>query len=175
MAKLISVFSILLIPFLVSGQLELGGAKSKVNFREGPGLNFKIISSLDSSNLLIILPRQEINGFVEVYDIESNSHGFVHKGLILVTDTLLCQKQKFFKIEAESSSGEIEIVLVNKTQHALFVWLNNHIYNLRAREKKSIIIEENNIKYLCSSPGLFPLFGEEILDFGNVYRFDFSL
>jgi hypothetical protein len=175
MTKVLGIFLLFFVPFAVLGQLELGSVHSKVNFREGPALNSNIISSIDSSNLLVILPRDEINGFIEVFDIESSSHGFVYKKLLHITDTLENQKQKFFEKSDANSSGDIELIFINKTISQLFVWVNGISYKLSPYEKKSIVLDEVDIKYFCSAPGLFPVFGIENLVKGNTYRFDVSL
>jgi len=157
------------------GQLRLGGSQSQINFREGPNTSSKVISTVNSSNLLVILPREPQNGFVEVFDIESNSFGFVYEPLIKVTDTLNFQKQHFFEQSGINENGEITIELINRTDHSLFVWINKNIYNLAPHEKKDLIFTDEEIIYFSSAPGLFPVFGREILKRGNSYKWDFTL
>jgi uncharacterized protein YgiM (DUF1202 family) len=157
------------------GQLKLGGSKSEINFREGPALNSKVLSRVGSSNLLVILPREPKNGFVEVFDIESNSFGFVHEKLIRVTDTLYFQKQHFIERSDTNATGDIVIELVNRTDNSLFLWINRNTYSLAPHERKDLIFTEEEIIYFSSAPGLYPVFGREILKKGNTYKWDFNL
>jgi uncharacterized protein YgiM (DUF1202 family) len=157
------------------GQLKLGSAKSEINFREGPGVNYKVVSKINSSNLLVILPREPQNSFIEVFDIESSSYGFVSESLVSVNDTLHYQKQHFFERSGTNETGEIEIDLVNQTSKTLFVWINKNIYNLLPFEKKVLVMNTDDITFFSSAPGLFPVFGKEILKKGNSYRWNFSL
>ncbi len=174
--KLVFLFlSMVIASFQVSGQLKLGSAKSEINFREGPGINFKVVSTIDKSNLLVILPRESRNNFIEVFDIESSSNGFVSENLISVIDTLHFQKQHFFERSGPNETGDIEIDLVNQTSKTLFVWINKNTYNLLPFEKKVLDLNTEEITFFSSAPGLFPVFGKEILKKGSSYRWNFSL
>ena len=168
-------YLLLFVQFPAAGQLNLGSAKSQINFREGPGLNFNVIHSIDHSNLLVILPGEPQNGFVEVFDIETSSHGFVYLTLIQVTDTLYYQKQFFTEKSGENAEGDIEVVLINRTSYQLYLWINNNSYDLYPHEKKVLILENEDITYFSSAPGLFPVFGKEILKTGSIYQWNFSL
>lgn len=173
-----TVFLIILIiaaSFSAFAQLKLGSAKSEINFREGPGTNFKVVYKIDRSNLLVILPREPKNNFIEVFDIESSSYGFVAENLITVTDSLNFQKQNFFERSGPNESGEVEIELINQTSNILFIWINRNTYNLVPFEKKVLIMNTEDIVFFSSAPGLFPVFGKEILRKGSSYRWNFSL
>jgi len=159
----------------VFAQLKLGNAKSQINFREGPGLNYKVASTIDNSNLLVILPREPQNNFIEVFDIETSSYGFVSENLISVIDTLSFQKQHFFERSGSGETSEIEIELINHTSKTLYIWINSYTYNLSPFEKKVLIMNTEDITFFSSSPGLFPVFGKEILKKGSTYRWNFSL
>jgi len=161
--------------FPIYGQLKLGSSQSEINFREGPGMNSKVLSAVGSSNLLVILPGETQNGFVEVFDIESSSFGFVYESLIKVTDTLYFQKQHFFERSGENENGDIAIELINRTDHSLFIWINRNIYNMAPHEKKDLIFDDEEITYFSSATGLYPVFGREILKKGFSYKWDFTL
>ena len=174
--KLVSILLLLLLSGTpMYSQLKLGSSQSEINFREAPGTNSKILSTISSSNLLVILPGEPQNGFVQVFDIESSSFGFVYEPLINVSDTLYFQKQHFFERSGENDSGYIEIELINRTDHSLFVWINKNIFNVAPHEKKDLIFSNEEITYFSSAPGLYPVFGREILKKGNNYKWDFSL
>jgi hypothetical protein len=169
------LFLLFICPFDIFGQLKLGNSHSEINFRENPAMNSKVLSTVSSSNLLVILPGEPQNGFVQVFDIESSSFGFVYASLITVTDTLHFQKQHFFEKAGENETGDISIELVNRTVHTLFVWINRNIFSLAPHEKKSLFFNEEEIIYFSSAPGLYPVFGREILKKGNSYVWDFRL
>lgn len=158
-----------------TAQLRLGQAKSEINFREGASLSSKVINTISVSNLLVVLPGDSQNGFAEVFDVETSSYGFVAESLITITDTLNFQKQKFFERSGESRNGFVEIELINQTSKDLFVWINRHIYNLSAYEKKVLVMDTEEIIFFSSAPGLFPVFGKEILKKGNTYRWHFDI
>jgi len=159
----------------VFSQLKLGSAESQINFREGPGLNYKVAYTINNSNLLVILPRETKNNFLEVFDIESSSYGFVSENLISIIDTLNFQEQHFFERSGTNETGEIEIELINHTTKTLYVWINSNNYNLLPYEKKILLMNTEDIVFFSSAPGLFPVFGKEILKKGSSYRWDFSI
>jgi hypothetical protein len=172
-----SVFTLILLEltFPLYCQLKLGSSQSEINFREKPGTDSKVLSTISSSNLLVILPREPQNNFVEVFDIESSSFGFVYEPLIRITDTLNFQKQHFFERSGENDGGDVGIELVNRTNHPLFIWINKMTYHLEPFEKKDLVFGEEDIIYFSSSPGLFPVFGREILKKGFKYKWNFTL
>jgi uncharacterized protein YgiM (DUF1202 family) len=161
--------------FIVKAQLKLGTAKSEINFREGPGLNYNVASTIDHSNLLVILPREPQNNFIEVFDVETSTDGFVSENLITITDTLSAQKQHYFEKSGSNDTGEIEIELINQTSKTLFVWINKNSYKLSPFEKKVLVMNMEEITFFSSAPGLYPIFGKEILHKGSTYRWNFSL
>jgi len=175
MKTLLLVFLITVASLDLYSQILLGSAKSQINFREGPGTDFKVVSTIDHSNLLVILPREPKNNFIEVFDIESSSYGFVSQNLITITDTLYFQKQKYFEKSGENEKGEVEIELINQTTKKLYIWINSISYNLSPYEKKVLVMDHEEITFFSSAPGLFPAFGKEILKKGNCYRWNFTL
>jgi uncharacterized protein YgiM (DUF1202 family) len=175
MKSLLIVLVILISSSRLSAQLKLGQAKSEINFREGAGVNFRIANTINQSNLLVIMPGESQNGFIEVFDVDTSSHGFVAENLITITDTLFFQTQKFFEYSGENSDGNVEIELINQTSKNLFVWINRNIYSLSAYEKKVLVMDTEEIIFFSSAPGLFPVFGKEVLKKGNTYRWNFTI
>jgi len=161
--------------FNVFAQLKLGSAKSQINFREGPGLSYKVAYTINNSNLLVILPREPKNNYIEVFDIETSSYGFVSENLIVIIDTLYFQKQHFFERSGENETGGVEIEMINHTSNTLYIWINSNAYNLSPFEKKVLVMNMEDITFFSSAPGLFPVFGKEILKKGSSYRWNFSL
>jgi hypothetical protein len=161
--------------FPLYSQLKLGGTEFQINFREAPAMNSKIINTVTSSNLLVILPGEPQKGFVQVFDIESSSFGFVYESLITATDTLYFQKQHFFERSGINDNGDIAIELINRTDHSLFLWINKNTYNLSSHEKKELAFNDEEITFFSSTPGLYPVFGREILKKGNSYVWNFTI
>lgn len=59
--KLFYTIVIFLIVFThtpLQAQLRIGYANTGVNFREGPGKDFMVRQTIDTSNLLVVLPRE---------------------------------------------------------------------------------------------------------------------
>ncbi len=155
-------------------QLRIGTANTGVNFREGPGKDYQIKQTIDTSNLLVVLPREAVNGFIEVFDVETSSRGYVAENLIHITDTLNFGQQHFFEKSGENANGDVEIDLINTTSLTLYVWINKFAYDIAPHEKKVLVLADEEVIYFSSAPGLFPVFGKEILQKGNTYTWKFS-
>ncbi len=170
--KLLSYLSIVISVSIFSpaqAQLRVGSANTGLNFREGPGIEYKIMHTIDTSHLLVVLPREPQNDFVEVFDVETSLRGYVSQNHIQITDTLPFGKQNFFEKSGTTSSGDVEIELINGTSRSLFVWINKISYDLSPREKKTLVLEDEEVIYFSSTPGLFPVFGKELLQRGSTY------
>jgi hypothetical protein len=159
----------------VNAQLRMGNVNGEINFREGPGNNFKVLHTINKSNLLVILPREPQNGYVEAFDVETSSRGYVYESLISITDTLGFSKQNYFEKSSATTAGSVEIEMINSTTHTLYVWINKNSYDISPYEKKILIMDDEEIVYFSSAPGLFPVFGREVLQKGNTYVWKFSL
>jgi len=158
----------------LNAQLRLGNVKGEINFREGPGNNFKVLHTIDKSNLLVVLPGESRNGYIEAFDIETSLRGYVFESLIRITDTLKFSRQNYFEKAAETTAGNVEIELINSTSHTLYVWINKFSYDISPYEKKVLVMDNEDIVYFSSAPGLFPVFGKEVLQKGNTYVWKFS-
>lgn len=53
----------------------MGNVNGEINFREGPGNNFRVLHTINKSNLLVVLPGEARNGYIEAFDIETSSRG----------------------------------------------------------------------------------------------------
>jgi hypothetical protein len=176
--KTISLLLGMLLPILCEpayNQLLMGSSHAEINFREGPGTDSKVLFTISKSNLLVILPAELQNGFAEVFDIESNSFGYVFESLIQITDTLNFQKQHFFERSGITDADNLDVELINQSDRSLFVWINKCIYHLDPHEKKDLFLTDEEIIYFSSAPGLYPVFGKEILKKGFIYKWNFSL
>ncbi len=155
-------------------QLPLAKVTTRVNFREGPALSSPIKYSIDQSNLLVLLPDSSKNGFVEAFDVESSSFGFIYKSLVTVTDTLLGQQLSLGEKIDNTTEGDVNVVLINRFQSPLFIWLNGVWYQLQSRQRLSLVFDEALITYFSSTPGKFPVYGSVTLEMGNTYFWNFS-
>jgi hypothetical protein len=175
--KPLNIFAIALSLLLyapLQAQLRIGTTNTRVNFREGPGTNFKILQTIDTSNLLVVLPRESKNGFIEVFDVETSSRGYVSENLIQITDTLTFGKQHFFEKSGENANGDVEMDIINGTSLTLYFWINKVAYDIAPYEKKVLILADEEVIYFSSAPGLFPVFGKETLQKGSTYVWKFT-
>lgn len=63
-------------------QSYLGTITKQVNFREGPGSDYEIISSLKPGTEIFISSLETDNDFYNVIDIKSNKEGYVHRSFV---------------------------------------------------------------------------------------------
>ncbi len=122
----------------------------------------------------MVLPRPAEKGFVEVFDVETSSLGYVAERLIEIMDTLKAGPPQFASSDTIFSGGEVEVILQNPSGRQVFVWINGSSWFLEPHEKKILVFNEGQFTYFASSPGLFPLFGMEVLKGGESYKWQFD-
>src|SRR5688500_416224 len=82
MKRLLLLTSFFLVSLATYSQSYLGCVTKQVNFREGPGTDYGIISILTSGTQIFIVSLDSENDFYNIIDIATDREGWIHKSLI---------------------------------------------------------------------------------------------
>ena len=82
--KKYTLILLLFISNCIFSQSYLGTIVKQVNFREGPGTDYEIISSLKPNTKVFISSLETDNDFYSIIDIETNKEGYVNKSFVKV-------------------------------------------------------------------------------------------
>ena len=82
MKKLINIFFLICFCSIGYSQSYLGTITKQVNFRQGPGSDYEIISSLKPGTQVFILSSESDNNFYNIINIKTDEEGFVNKSFL---------------------------------------------------------------------------------------------
>ncbi len=138
--KKIMFFLVFLMSNGLLSQSYLGTITKQVNFREGPGSDYSIISSLKPGTQIFIASLETDDDFYNVIAIKSNKEGYVHKNYVKVGRIVSRSTESVFTPDGETSTYESEIRIYNNTSRTLTLKMNADLYYFSPQETKNISI-----------------------------------
>ena len=104
MKKLIFFTFLLLTASVGFSQSYLGWVTKQVNFRQGPGSDYEVISSLKSGTQIFIVSLVTENDFYNIIDIETDKEGFIHKSFVQLGDIVEKNESGMFTPSGKTST-----------------------------------------------------------------------
>lgn len=175
MKKLLSLTTFLLVASIAICQSYLGQVTKQVNFRQGPGTDYGIISSLKSGTQIFIVSLEAENDFYNIIDIATDKEGYIHKSYVKIGNTVKKNEMGMFTPNGKSSSDNTEIEIFNNTSLTLTLKLNNEKYIFSPKQRKTIILNPGIYDYRASAPGVTPNIGTEYLESNMGYTWEFYI
>ena len=157
------------------GQSYLGFVNKQVNFRQGPGTDYKVIKSLVAGNQLFITSLNTKNNYYNVIDISSNTEGYVYKSYVNLGDEVERNEGGIFVPTGKSDNSLSKIEVFNKTELSLTLKMGDNIYIFSPNEKTEINVKAGDYKYRASAVGVIPYIGKEIIETGMNYSWQFYI
>jgi hypothetical protein len=169
-----------LIVFLVNAtiafsQSYLGWVTKQVNFRQGPGTDQEIISSLKPGNQIFIISLETQNDFYNVIDIATDKEGYIHKSFVQMGDLVEESETGMFTPGGKISNHNPEIEIFNNTSLTLTLKLNSEAYNFPPQQKRTLTINPGTYNYRASAPGVIPNIGTEYMESNMGYSWEFYI
>ena len=169
------ILSLILLLSLVTfsnAQSYLGYVTKQVNFRTEANTNCKIISSLQRGTALFVISKDQINGFYQVLNIETNEEGFVHSSFVQLDKMLPKNEEGIFTPVRQTNSEEPVIKIHNNTSLTLTLKLNDELYTFSPQQRKTLALSSGSYSYRASAPGVLPDYGTEVMQ--NNYEYEWS-
>jgi hypothetical protein len=173
--KKIIFFLVFLISNGLISQSYLGTITKQVNFREGPGSDYEIISSLKPKIQIFIVSLETENDYYNIIDIATDREGYVHKSYVKIGKLVNKSNQSVFTPNGESSSYEAEVKIFNNTSKTLTLKMNTQLYYFSPYETKNITINPDEYDFRASAPGVIPYIGTERLKSKQAYSWEFYI
>jgi uncharacterized protein YgiM (DUF1202 family) len=169
-----------LILFFLSAQIGfsqsyLGWVTKQVNFRQGPGTDYDVISSLKPGTQIFIVSLETDNDFYNVIDIAADKEGYIHKSFVKVGQIVEKNESGMFTPSGKTSTDNPEIEIFNNTSRTLTLKLNNDIYSFAPMQKKAITLSPGSYNYRASAPGVIPNIGNESMLSNIRYTWQFYI
>jgi hypothetical protein len=167
--------AILLIGFSSFSQSYLGAISKQVNLREGPGSEFKVLSSLKPKTQIFIVSLEDENGYYSVIDIRTNKSGYVNKSYVSVGKELPKSEGGLFTPSGSSSQADPEVEIFNNTSLTMTLKLNSESFTFKPKEKKTLTLSSISYSFIASAPGVIPNYGSEALESNTKYTWQFYI
>lgn len=175
MKKAFLIVSLLLVGLSSFSQSYLGWVTKQVNFREGPGVEYGIISSLEPGRQIFIVSRITEENFYQVVDITTNREGFIHKSYVKIGKPVPRNEQGIFTPEGETDEYDPQIEVYNNTNKVLTLKLNSYQYTFSPKERKTLTITSGKCDYRASAPGVIPYIGSDLIKNNMKYSWQFFI
>lgn len=174
--KRLILLSILFITYLSSfSQSYLGRVTKQVNFREGPGTDYGIISSLKVGTQIFIVSIETDNDFYNIIDIATDREGYIHKSFVKVEQEIEKNEHGMFTPSGKTETYNPEIEIYNNTKLTLTLKLNNETYSFAPQEKRTISMSPGTCNYRASAPNVIPNIGTEYMSSNQGYSWQFYI
>jgi hypothetical protein len=168
------IFSLFITSFGFS-QSYLGWVTKQVNFRQGPGTDFGVISSLREGTQIFIVSLEDENEFYNIIDIATDEIGYVHKSFIKIGEIVEKNERGIFTPSGKTSSYDSEIEIFNNTSFSLTLKLNSETYKFSPKQKRTIILSPGIYNYRASAPNVIPNIGTEFMESNMGYSWQFYI
>ena len=165
----------LLLTSIGFSQSYLGWVTKQVNFRQGPGTDYGVISSLKSGTQIFIVSLETENGFYNIIDITNDREGYIHKSFVKLGDIIERNERGMFIPSGKTATYNPEIEVFNNTSLTLTLKLNNDAYNFSPRQKRTIVLSPGACNYRASAPGVIPNIGTEYMESNMGYTWQFYI
>lgn len=159
----------------IFSQSYLGTITKQVNFREGPGSSYEIISQLKAGSQIFISSLETEGDFYSIINIATNEEGYVHKSYVKIGKLVTRSNQSVFTPNGVSSSHESELKIFNNTSKTLTLKMNSKLFYFSPYERKNISISPGEYDFRASAPGVIPYIGNESLRSGQAYSWQFFI
>jgi uncharacterized protein YgiM (DUF1202 family) len=156
-------------------QSYLGWVTKQVNFRQGPGIEYKIVSSLKPGTQIFIISSISENDFYNIIDIETNKEGYIHKSFIKFGHLVEKNEQGIFTPNGKTTTYNPEIEIFNNTTLTLTLKLNNETYSFSPKQRKTITLSPGSYDYRASAPRVIPNIGTEYMENNMGYKWQFYI
>ena len=175
MKSIFILFLIVVCSFSTKAQSYLGVVTKQVNFREGPGSTYEIISSLKPSTQVFIISLDSEDDYYNVIDIRTNKTGYIYKSFLKIGKELEKSNGDFISASGSSSNGDTEVEVFNNTKETMTLKLNSTIYSFSPQETRTLTISPMTYNFIASEPGVTPFYGTKTLESGQRYTWKFFI
>jgi uncharacterized protein YgiM (DUF1202 family) len=175
MKRIILGIFFIIISTALHSQSYLGTITKQVNFRQGPGSSYEIISSLKPGTQIFISSLETNDDFYNIIDIKSDKEGYVHKSYVKTGKLVARSNQSVFTPDGVSSSYDSELKIFNNTSKTLTLKMNSEMFYFSPHETKNISISPGEYDFRASAPGVIPYIGNESLNSGQAYSWQFYI
>jgi len=166
---------IFLITNICFSQSYLGTITKQVNFREGPGQDYEIISSLKPGTQVFISSTETDDDFYNIIDIKNDKEGYVHKSFVKIGKLISKSDGSFIQETGNTTSENAEANIFNNTNIIMTLKLNSEVYKFMPKETKNIVLTPGDYSFRASAPNVIPNVGVKNFKINGAYNWEFYI
>ena len=175
MKKLINIFFLICFCSIGYSQSYLGTITKQVNFRQGPGSDYEIISSLKPGTQVFILSSESENNFYNIINIKTDEEGFVNKSYVKIGKLISKSDGGFIQETGNSTSDNAEANIFNNTNYTMTLKLNSEVYKFLPKETKNIVLTPGEYSFRASAPNVITNVGVKNFKINGAYNWQFYI
>lgn len=175
MKKLIKIFFLLCFCNFGYSQSYLGTITKQVNFRQGTGSDYEIISSLKPGTQVFILSAESQDDFYNIIDIKTDEEGFVHKSYVKIGKLIAKSDGGFIQETGNSTTDNAEANIFNNTNYTMTLKLNSEVYKFLPKETKNIVLTPGDYSFRASATNVIPNVGVKNFKINGAYNWQFYI
>ena len=156
-------------------QSFMGEITKQVNFRNGPGTDYEIISVLKPDKQVFIVSIETNNDFYNIIDIETNKEGYVNKAFVKIIKEVKRSNESVFTPTGKSSNYNCDVKVFNNTSKTMSLKMNDDMFYFEPYETKNLDMNPENYDFRASAPGVIPYIGKEKLVSNQGYSWEFYI
>jgi len=162
--------------FPLFSQAYVGITTGAANLRQGPGMDYEVITSLKNGSVIFTASNETQNGFFNIIDVDSGMEGFVHQSLIKLVEEVEISDGGFLIPDQKMQlGGKAAVEIYNRTYLPLSVKLNKETFSFKPNEKRVLYLNPGSCNFIASAPGVLPAIGLENLDSNWQYSWEFYI
>ena len=136
---------------------------------------YATIRTVAKGDGLFIISLEAQHGYYSVIHIKSNKEGFIPRKNVVLERVVPQVEENIFSSIKQSDVRDPIIKISNTSKIAMTVKLNNTLYEIQPKEKRTIHLKTGKYYFRVSTPDIAPYYGSEELDEFKLYEWEFYI
>ena len=137
--------------------------------------NYRSIRNIAKGDALFLISIETQQGYYNVIHIKSNKEGFILRKHVQIERVVPQVEENIFTSINKSEVKDPIIKVKNSSKQVLTIKLNNNLFEIAPKEKRTIHLNPGKYYYRVSSQDIQPYYGEESLDNFHLYEWEFYI
>lgn len=149
--------------------------QDSVVLKASPDSASTTVKTLSPGDLLTLLSRTPVNGWLRVIDYNSGTDGWIQVDSVETKYGTIQNKEKYLERTVSNYGKDPSIYIKNDTNRTMNFGFGNQSYTLGPYQSLNLDIKPGTYQYYVSSPEVIPIIGEEYFQSGYKYTWSFYI
>jgi uncharacterized protein YgiM (DUF1202 family) len=149
--------------------------RDDVNLRTSPSDTSESIRKLSPGNLLVLLDRNQVNGWIKAIDYKTGTEGWILVDDIEIKYGTGTKKESFLERSASGSGSDPTVTIKNDSNRTITLNFGGQKYTISPNQTLEFTAKPGNYSYNVYSNEVIPIIGEDYLQAGYRYTWTFYI